>query len=96
MSELIDADPEAIRAAVDALSTASTDMDTELGDLTSELDFLMTLWTGEASEAYRTAQAGWLSSMNDIHSTLLTMTNLLSTIATRYEDTESNVIRMTS
>lgn len=94
MSYVIEADPEQIRAVNDALATSAGDMSTELSDLSNELDFLMTLWTGEASAAYHTAQTGWLASMTEINTLLNQITTLLEGIAGRYEDTESQIIAL--
>jgi WXG100 family type VII secretion target len=94
MSYVIEVDPESIRTVNDSLATAASDMNTELTNLTGELDFLMTLWTGEASAAYKTAQTDWLATMTEINSLLTRITGLLEGIAVRYEDTETNVISL--
>ncbi|MGV8885782.1 MAG: WXG100 family type VII secretion target [Microbacteriaceae bacterium] len=94
MSETIETDPASIRRMNDALVAAASDMSTELSDLTNELNFLMTLWTGEASIAYQTAQTGWTSSMTSINGILNQVTGLLEGIAVRYEETETSVIAL--
>lgn len=94
MSYVIEADPESIRTANDSLATAATDMSTELSNLSGELDFLMTLWTGEASAAYKTAQTDWLSTMSNINALLTKISGLLESIAVRYEDTETTIIAL--
>jgi WXG100 family type VII secretion target len=93
MSQVIEADPESILSVKDEIVAASSLIDGELQDLTSELDYLMTQWTGEASSAYLSAQTDWNSSMLGMHAILNEITALLATISTRYATTESGVVR---
>jgi early secretory antigenic target protein ESAT-6 len=93
MSPIIEVDPEAISTAKDDIVTAASGMDDELQDLTGELNYLMTQWSGEASSAYLAAQTDWNSSMLAIHAVLNEITALLATISSRYTTTESAVVR---
>jgi early secretory antigenic target protein ESAT-6 len=93
MSQIIEADPESISSLKDDLVTAASAIDDDLQSLTSELDYLMTQWTGEAASAYLAAQTGWNSSMLSMHAILSEVTALLATISTRYATTESGIVR---
>lgn len=95
-SEIIEVDPTSLRAMNDELIQAAGAIDTDIQNLTSELNYLMTQWSGEAAEAYLSAQSGWNSSMNEMHSVLAQITALVATIATRYETTESNIVSAAS
>jgi WXG100 family type VII secretion target len=92
MSEIIEADPESIRELSDELQSSLTAMTGTLDMLTGELNYLMNQWTGEAADAYLAAQSGWTEAMDSITDVLFKTTALLSTIATRYETTESAIV----
>ena len=93
MSEILRADPAAIAEVSQELANAATQIDAQLQSLTSELTYLMGQWTGEASNAYLTAQQGWNASMSGMHSVVFEAGALLRGIATRYETTEAAVVR---
>jgi len=93
MSDVFEADPSSIENLRDEIVAASSSIDFQLQGLTSELNYLMTQWTGEASAAYLSAQSEWNSSMASIQSILAEAGALLSGIAARYTTTESAVVR---
>lgn len=93
MSHYFSADPRAISATSDELANAASAIDQQLQGLTSELNFLMGQWTGEAANAYLTAQQGWNESMTGLHSVVFEAGSLLEGIAVRYETTEAAVVR---
>jgi WXG100 family type VII secretion target len=93
MSDVFEADPSSIENLSDEISGASANISFQLQGLTSELNYLMTQWSGEASAAYLSAQTEWNSSMASMQSILAEAGALLSGIAARYKTTESAVVR---
>jgi uncharacterized protein YukE len=53
-------DPMGIESIVDALRTATEGIQDDLDLLKRGFELLLTQWTGEAADAYRAAQTGWL------------------------------------
>lgn len=93
MADVIEADPESMRTVIDELATAADGIDGELAALDQTLNALMGAWSGDAANAYQTAQVDWNSSMGDMRTLLNSVISVLSSVTSRYEETESAVIR---
>jgi early secretory antigenic target protein ESAT-6 len=96
MTDVIEADPDQMLDLVAALQSAVTAMGDELDQLDGELSDLMDEWSGDAADAYLSAQQGWNGSMAELRGWLSRCATTLAVSATRYSDTEAAVIERCS
>jgi WXG100 family type VII secretion target len=92
VADSIEADPDALQTLVDSLTASVSAIDLQLQGLDGELTWLMGSWSGDAAQAYLTAQTGWNGSLEELRSWLGAMAGVLSGISARYTETESTVI----
>lgn len=92
MSDTIEVDPGAIDTMATQIALALEGMQTELDTLDSVLQTLGQQWSGEASDAYQTAQGQWLGSMEALRAWGERAVQALHAVSSEYTRAESAVI----
>lgn len=84
-------DPASLQAAGVRLAEATAAIQAELDALEAEAETLIGRWSGEAADAYRTAQQQWDTSLRNMNSVLRSSSRAAEASAARYAAARAKV-----
>ena len=84
-------DPASLQGTAGRLAEATAAIQAELTALEAEADTLIDRWSGEAADAYRSAQQQWNASLKNMNSVLRSSALAADASAARYATAQAKV-----
>jgi len=84
-------DPASLQGTAGRLAEATAAIQAELDALEAEADTLIDRWSGEAADAYRSAQQQWNASLKNMNSVLRSSALAADASAARYATARAKV-----